>query len=406
MKSSRLGVGRAVRGQSATVWSCLFVLFVGLMGVGTVDPLLPSIATHLHASASQVEGLFIGYFLVQAVVMAFSAPLTARFGTRKVISVGLALSCLCAIAVGLSSDIGAISAIRVVWGLGNSLMISSSLAIMMGAATGGAATGVLLYEAALGCGFALGPVFGGTLGQLYWRAPFFGNALLTLCGFICACFVMKHPPRPRGAAGPLPTWWGGYKALGRPKVLGVSIISMLYNFGYFMVIAFGPFAIGGSPLVIGMVFVLWGVCFAIGSILLAHPLMARLGRIGCTVTTLLVFAVLFLGATLTGTTGTRVLLVLTGLCIGIQNTLFTTVVVTVDDKTPRWAITGAFNVLRWLGAALAPLTAGYLTAAFGPAGPFRVAAAVQVLALVLALCCTRAFRPSTPETAHGDGVKC
>ncbi len=69
-------------------------------------------------------------------------------------------------------------------GLGNALFISTALATIVGAASGGSSAAIILYEAALGLGIAVGPLLGGVLGEISWRGPFFGVVALMAVAFV------------------------------------------------------------------------------------------------------------------------------------------------------------------------------------------------------------------------------
>ena len=60
--------------------------------------------------------------------------------------------------------------------MGNALFIATSLAVIVASASGGFAGAIVLYETALGVGIAIGPLLGGTLGEISWRGPFYGVA--------------------------------------------------------------------------------------------------------------------------------------------------------------------------------------------------------------------------------------
>jgi ACDE family multidrug resistance protein len=49
-----------------------------------------------------------------------------------------------------------IAAFRLGWGLGNALFIATALSVIVGAASGGLTSAIVLYEAALGLGIASG----------------------------------------------------------------------------------------------------------------------------------------------------------------------------------------------------------------------------------------------------------
>src|SRR5271163_4300934 len=58
--------------QPRAVWAVAFAAVVSFMGLGLVDPILPAIAKNLHASPSQVEFLFTGYFAFTGISMLVS----------------------------------------------------------------------------------------------------------------------------------------------------------------------------------------------------------------------------------------------------------------------------------------------------------------------------------------------
>src|SRR5690348_8921969 len=55
--------------QPKAVWATAGASVVAFMGIGLVDPILPSIARGLQATPSQVSLLFTSYFLITAVAM-------------------------------------------------------------------------------------------------------------------------------------------------------------------------------------------------------------------------------------------------------------------------------------------------------------------------------------------------
>ena len=77
------------------------------------------------------------------------------------------------------------------------MFISTALATIVGAASGGADSAIILYEAALGLGIAIGPLVGGALGAISWRGPFFGTAVLMAIALV-ALLVLLGKPSGRG----------------------------------------------------------------------------------------------------------------------------------------------------------------------------------------------------------------
>ena len=55
---------------------------------------------------------------------------------------------------------------------------------------------IILYEAALGLGIATGPLVGGLLGDISWRGPLFGTAVLMAIAFVAIATLLPGTPRP------------------------------------------------------------------------------------------------------------------------------------------------------------------------------------------------------------------
>ncbi|MBF0700688.1 MFS transporter, partial [Lactobacillus murinus] len=122
--------------------------------------------------------LFTSYLFITGIVMLFASWVSSRLGVKKTLLLGLALIVVFAAAAGLSGGVVEIIGFRAGWGIGNALFIATALAAIVGAASGGSRQAIVLYEASLGIGLAVGPLLGGALGELSWRGPFFGTAAL------------------------------------------------------------------------------------------------------------------------------------------------------------------------------------------------------------------------------------
>jgi MFS family permease len=182
--------------QPKAVWAVAFACVVSFMGIGLVDPILPALATKLHASPSQVELLFTSYLVVTAVAMLVTGWVSSRIGAKRTLIGGLILIVVFAGLAGSSGTIGEIVGFRAGWGLGNALFIATSLAVIVSAASGGFAGAIILYETALGVGIAAGPVLGGVLGNISWRGPFYGVCALMFIVLLATIFMVPKTPAP------------------------------------------------------------------------------------------------------------------------------------------------------------------------------------------------------------------
>ncbi|RNE62170.1 MFS transporter [Cryobacterium tepidiphilum] len=367
--------------QPKAVWAVAFACVVAFMGIGLVDPILPAIAKELEASAAQTELLFTSYLVITGVAMFFTSWLSSRIGAKKTLLIGLALIVLFALFAGLAGDVESIIGFRAGWGLGNALFISTALATIVGAASGGTSSAIILYEAALGIGLAIGPLAGGLLGTLSWRGPFFGTAVLMAVGFIAIVTLLKTEgakPTPSPISAP-------FRALARPALGFLAATAVFYNFGFFTLLAYTPFALVplglSSAITLGFIFFGWGVSVAITSVWVAPILTRRMPRttVLSVILPLLAADLLALALLVHSAVGLIVSVIVGGMLLGILNTVLTETVMEATDL-PRSVASSAYSGVRFLGGAIAPPVAALLADVVSPSMPFYAGAIAVVIA--------------------------
>ncbi|MDN3294603.1 MFS transporter [Streptomyces ficellus] len=345
------GSGSILR-QPRAVWATAGASVVAFMGIGLVDPILPSIAQGLRATPSQVSLLFTSYFLITAVAMLITGFVSSRIGGRRTLLAGLALVIVFAALSGTSGSVGELVGFRAGWGLGNALFVSTSLAVIVGAAAGGSAAAILLYESALGLGMACGPLLGAVLGDASWRYPFFGTAALMAIGFLCIAAFLKEQPRPTRKTSLLDP----LKALGHGGLASAAASAFCYNYAFFTVLAFTPFVLNMTPYKSGAVFFAWGVLLAVFSVLIAPRLQERFGSLRVLGASLVALAADVVVLGYGSHTTAIVCTILSGAFIGVNNTVFTELALGVSDA-PRPVASAGYNFVRWFAAAAAPYLA-------------------------------------------------
>lgn len=368
--------------QPRAVWAVAAACVIAFMGIGLVDPILKPIGEELDASPSQVSLLFTSYMAVTGLAMLVTGTISSRIGPKRTLLGGLALVVVFSALAGSSGTIGEIVGFRAGWGLGNALFIATALATIVGASSGGVAGAIILYEAALGIGIATGPLLGGLLGGVSWRGPFFGVAVLMAVAVVAVAVFLPEVPKPARATTPLDP----FRALRHRGLLAVAVTALLYNVGFFTLLAYTPFPLDLGIYAVGLVFFGWGACLAVSSVLLAPRLQRRVGTVPGILLALGLFAVdLAVMALLTGSQAVlAVCVVLAGLPLGLVNTLITEAVMLVAP-VERSTASAAYSFVRFGGGAVAPWLAGRLGESLSPHVPFAVgAAAVLVGVLVLA----------------------
>jgi MFS family permease len=362
--------------QPKAVWAVAFASVVAFMGIGLVDPILKPIADNLNATPSQVSLLFTSYMAVMGVAMLVTGVVSSRIGPKRTLLLGLVIIIAGAGLAGMSDTVTGIVGWRALWGLGNALFIATALATIVNSARGSVAQAIILYEAALGLGIAVGPLVGGVLGGISWRGPFFGVSALMAVALVVTALLLPETPRPERVT----TLADPFRALRHRGLLGVAITALLYNFGFFTLLAFTPFPLDMNAHQIGLIFFGWGVSLAFTSVVVAPKLQHRFGTVRVLLVNLLCFSALLVVMAL-GTDSKTILatcVVVAGLFIGVNNTLITE---TVMKAAPveRGVASAAYSFMRFGGAAVAPWLAGVLGERVSVHLPFWVGAGAVLL---------------------------
>ncbi|WP_282847070.1 MFS transporter [Microbacterium oxydans] len=363
--------------QPAQVWAVAFACVVAFMGIGLVDPILPAIAESLQASPVETELLFTSYLLVTGLAMLVTSWISSRIGAKATLLIGLALIVVFALLCALSGSVDAVIGFRAGWGLGNALFISTALATIVGAASGGSSAAIVLYEAALGLGIAVGPLLGGLLGEQSWRGPFFGVVALMAIAFVAVLILLRGPAEKR-----VPVRFSApFAALRRPALAVLAITALFYNIGFFVLLAFSPFPLGFGAMGIGFTFFGWGVALAVTSVWVAPLLMRRMPRTRIILVVLPLLAVDLIAAGLVVENAAALVtcIVVGGLLLGVMNTVLTEAVMEATDL-PRSVASSAYSAVRFLGGAMAPPLAALLWHAFNATVPYLFAAVSVLLA--------------------------
>jgi predicted MFS family arabinose efflux permease len=281
---------------------------------------------------------------------------------------------------GTAGSIAGIIDFRAGWGLGNALFIATSLAVIVGSASGGFAGAIVLYETALGVGIATGPLLGGLLGNISWRGPFFGVAVLMGISLIATVVLLpKSPPPARRESITEPI-----RALKHRALATTSIVGLLYNWGFFTLLGYSPFLMHLSPLRLGGVFCGWGVLVALFAVFAAPWLKARFGTARSLYGNFVLLAVdlAVIGIWPGKPTVVIVAVIVAGAFLGVNNTLVTTAVMSIAP-VERPVASATYGFVRFIGGGLAPYVAAKLVEHTNVHVPFLIGTATIIAAALV-----------------------
>src|SRR5918993_766620 len=165
---------------------CASVLVVVLDST-IVNVALPTLATELGASTSQLQWIVDAYVLVFAGLLMAAGSLGDRVGRKGVLMAGLALFATFS-ALGATADSPeALIIWRAAMGIGAALMFPATLAILVNVFTAAKerAVAISVWAATAGLAVALGPVTGGWLLEHFW----WGSVLMINVPVVAAAIV-------------------------------------------------------------------------------------------------------------------------------------------------------------------------------------------------------------------------
>jgi predicted MFS family arabinose efflux permease len=369
--------------QPKAVWAVGFACVIAFMGIGLVDPILPAIAEKMNASQSQVTLLFTSYNIIMAVAMLITGFISSRLGIKWTLLCGIIIIAVFAGLGGASDSIWALVGLRGGWGLGNALFVATALSAIVSLSTAGTAQAIILYEAAIGLGISVGPLLGGELGSISWRGPFFGVSTLMIVAFLFLVFMM---PKTRQVTKAKSSLLDPFRALKYRGLLTLGLTALLYNFGFFTLLAYSPFVMHLKERGLGYVFLGWGLLLAVTSVFVAPKLERRFGTIKSMCAMLVLFAVTLLAMGIWTSSKAVVIIavIIAGAFLGNNNTLITTAVMQAAP-VERPTASAAYSFLRFIGGAIAPWFAGKLAEWYNPHIPFIVGGCFVLISVLFIL---------------------
>jgi DHA1 family tetracycline resistance protein-like MFS transporter len=141
-------------------------------------------------------------------------------------------------------------------------------------------------SACFGIGFIIGPIIGGTLGEVWLRSPFLAAAILNAANLALVYFILPESrtasttPFDRATLNPLaPMRWAlGLKAL-LPLLIICLIFGLVGNIPGTVWVLYGQDKFHWNGVTVGLSLATFGVCHAGSQALLTGPITKRLGEL-------------------------------------------------------------------------------------------------------------------------------
>lgn len=190
--------GTRARPRLVLAICCMSLLIVG-MDTTIVNVALPSIRHDLHASVSALQWTVASYTVVLASLLMLGGSTADRVGRARVFQWGLALFTLASLACSLAPGIGWLIGARALQGVGAAMLNPVAMSIIRNTFENPRerAQAIGIWGAVVGVSLALGPVVGGLLVPLSWRAVFLVNIPIGLAAIALTARFIPESRAPR-----------------------------------------------------------------------------------------------------------------------------------------------------------------------------------------------------------------
>ncbi len=192
---------RASRPRHEEQSSLLFVLLVAqlmvILDITAVNIALPSLASDLHLTGSDISWTITSYTLIFGSLLLFGGRAADLLGQRRMFLTGLGIFTVSSLASAMAGTAEALFVARAGQGLGAALLSPAALAIIMSAFHGNQRTKALAAWGAVGgAGAAIGVLVGGLLTEFTdWRMIFYINVPVAAALAIAALKVIPADTR-------------------------------------------------------------------------------------------------------------------------------------------------------------------------------------------------------------------
>ena len=177
------------------------------LDVSIVNVAIKSIGAGLGGGVSGLQWVVNAYTIAFAAFILTAGSIADRIGARRLFVGGFVLFMAASAVCGVAPDLGVLIGARAVQGLAAALLVPSSLALLSHAYTDPRARtrAVGIYLAGASTALSGGPLIGGVLiAAIGWRAIFFINIPIALCGIFLTLRFANETTRSAGRGVDVP----------------------------------------------------------------------------------------------------------------------------------------------------------------------------------------------------------
>ncbi len=199
----RIPDGPAGRRQRLVVLLiCSSSLFIAYLDTTILNVALPTVQASLHASLAGLQWIADAYLLVVASLLMLTGSMADRLGRKRLFLIGLSGFSLGSLLCSAAPDTGSLVALRMLQGLGGSMLTPISLSIVRNTFTDSRerVQALGIWSGIFGVATACGPVVGGVLvSDVGWRSVFWVNVPIGVAMILAARRYVpeSRAPRPR-----------------------------------------------------------------------------------------------------------------------------------------------------------------------------------------------------------------
>ena len=181
---------------------CSSSLFITYLDSTILNVALPTLQKDLHASIAGLQWVSDAYLLVVASLLMLTGSAADRLGRKRLFLIGLAGFSLGSLLCSLAPNTGSLIALRMLQGLGGSMLTPVSLSIVRNTFHDPKerAQALGIWSGIFGFAAACGPVVGGLLvSSVGWRSIFWVNVPIgaAMIAATLRCVPESRAPRPR-----------------------------------------------------------------------------------------------------------------------------------------------------------------------------------------------------------------